>query len=266
MGEVMLFNLYWEIVPYQKEAIPVGKIPKYSTFDICGYTVKFMRESLGHAVLSIDGMFDAILKLMRDLSSRSDVIFYDIGANLGVYSFLTVPIRNMRVYAFEPNPVLFDDLCKNVVLNNLTNRITCCSLAVSDYIGKGHLSVLEKPLFSGLSSLGDISWLNRPVIKKKVQTITLDDFVKDHKIPNVIKSDAEGAELAILKGGIKTLSEHHPVLILEFAPKRMKNFGYGPQDILDVLSKLEYNNIRIMETMKTNGQMTGSKDIIAWNS
>ena len=48
-----------------------------------------------------------------------------------------------------------------------------------------------------------------------MNAVRLDDFCSTHTIaPRVIKCDVEGAELAVLRGGERTILKHRPVLFL----------------------------------------------------
>ena len=51
---------------------------------------------------------------------RPGDVLYDIGANVGAYSFLASSImgRQIKIFAFEPSFSSFDQLCKNVLLND----------------------------------------------------------------------------------------------------------------------------------------------------
>ena len=51
-------------------------------------------------------------------------VFYDIGANIGVYSLYTAILhKNSIVYSFEPEGTNFSSLCQNIVNNDLKNMI-----------------------------------------------------------------------------------------------------------------------------------------------
>eukprot|EP00434_Breviolum_minutum_P026760 symbB.v1.2.023652.t1/scaffold2175.1/size86943/7 len=55
-------------------------------------------------------------------SDSSDIVFVDVGANLGMTSInIASRLRSSRVIALEPNPVLFRVLQWNIRVNNVTN-------------------------------------------------------------------------------------------------------------------------------------------------
>ena len=49
----------------------------------------------------------------------------------------------------------------------------------------------------------------------KVETVSLDDFSRDKRLPTVIKIDVEGAEAEVLQGARNIIAQAAPVLIVE---------------------------------------------------
>ena len=63
-------------------------------------------------------------------------IFWDIGANVGLYSIYAAKLKNCEVYAFEPSVFNLEVLSKNIFLNKLTDNITTISLPLTNHIKK----------------------------------------------------------------------------------------------------------------------------------
>jgi len=57
--------------------------------------------------------------------------------------------------------------------------------------------------------------------KVSCMTDTLDNIYTG--VPSIIKIDAEGAELDVLRGGLNTLKKHKPVLLIEIVYGYYKN-------------------------------------------
>ena len=143
---------------------------------------------------------EAELKLTKFFikNLKEDDIFYDIGANYGFYSCLAAEFCK-EVHLFEPAPQIFEYLKKNtleysnVFLNNL---------AVSNKNG------IVEIYFDKKSSA--MTTLNKNAIersdfdldkKEKTQVITLDEYIKNHSHPTIIKIDIEGGEKMAIEGG-----------------------------------------------------------------
>ena len=57
-----------------------------------------------------------------DQYGKESFVFWDIGANIGIYSLFTaMNYKNSKVYCFEPEANNFASLCNNIFLNNLDN-------------------------------------------------------------------------------------------------------------------------------------------------
>jgi len=139
-------------------------------------------------------------------------VFYDIGANVGAYSFVAHAVMGNEsiIYAFEPNFLSFSALGQNIFLNKYSENIIPFQIAFSD-------KTQTIPLhYSGLSQ-GDTSNIienfeknkhSKTIFSQKVLTYKLDDFLKQFGInlPNHIKIDTDGSELKILRGASNVLA------------------------------------------------------------
>lgn len=135
---------------------------------------------------------------------------YDIGANVGIYSLLASSLvgPSGTVYAFEPLARNLRYLRRHIALNQLQNCVVL-ELAVSNLEGTRRFSAASWDYSMGrLSPKGEIS----------VQSITLDSCIygeKGLRPPDLVKIDVEGAELEVLQGGARVLTEFHPAVFVE---------------------------------------------------
>jgi FkbM family methyltransferase len=191
-------------------------------------------------------------KLLIDISSTfcGDIdapFVLDIGANLGAYTIplaQTIAPSKGNVFAYEPQRVVFYQLCGNVFLNRLDN-VHAFHMAVGDSDGNVNLPNIDygKSANIGGFSLDDSAHRRNAITEAEgsygVRTARLDSLTLP-KAPSLIKIDVEGAELDVLKGAEKTISgTNFPPLILEawtsdwFADQRdmllrhLKEIGYS---------------------------------------
>src|SRR3954464_14903534 len=68
-----------------------------------------------------------------------DEILYDVGANVGMYTTWAAVTRGARVYAFEAESQNYALLNRNILLNNLTERVAAYCLGLSDKQGPTQL-------------------------------------------------------------------------------------------------------------------------------
>jgi FkbM family methyltransferase len=140
-------------------------------------------------------------------------VFYDIGANIGVFSLYAALHGQCTVIAFEPEAKNYACLYKNIFLNNADEKIKAYNLALHDKNCTEHLFLHDLMSGSALHSIEQpIDWRKNTYAAKHAQAViayTLDDFI-DHyhpPFPTHIKLDVDGNEFKIISGAIRTLSD-----------------------------------------------------------
>jgi FkbM family methyltransferase len=189
------------------------------------------------------------------LLGASDPLVLDIGANLGAYSIpIAKNIQNIggKVIGFEPQRIVYYQLCGNIILNRLDNY-EAINKAVGDFNGEIEMPDIN---YEDNSNIGAFSFhkdyreqLNieqyMRISKYNVPIVTLDSTPLT-KSPDLIKIDVEGFELSVLKGGANFLEKHiYPPILFEAWD--LKWFEEGKRCLLDYLSYLGYEislNIR----------------------
>lgn len=140
----------------------------------------------------------------------SDATFFDIGANIGLYSLLAAK-KGLRVVAFEPESQNFAVMNANIYLNSPYDRMTGLNIALSD---RNALDYLYMPVFSvgtAFNQFGAIpegaAGQARCAFKQAVISYTLDSFTEafPEHFPTHIKMDVDGLEPAIIANALKTL-------------------------------------------------------------
>lgn len=131
---------------------------------------------------------------------RPDDIFWDIGANLGVYSCLASDkVREGDIISVEPNPQNADLLRTNLSLNDATNAKTL-EIAISDSNGTIDFSVPQRQDFSprGTIAPNDNEEIKTVEIEQRRLQQAIEEF--DLPAPTVMKIDIEGAEALAVDG------------------------------------------------------------------
>lgn len=150
---------------------------------------------------------ETIAWIESELFARDDV-FYDIGANIGVYSLYARAFHKdkIKVYAFEPVYHNFQKLCKNIMLNRGDTGITPYCVAIGK---KAEISTMKITFHDpGSSKDLDLSCSKKYEFYQGWMTVTLDDLVYRYRLPCPahIKIDTDGAEENIIQGGERLLN------------------------------------------------------------
>ena len=163
------------------------------------------------------------------LKEADSPLLIDIGANLGAYSIpLAKKIQDIggKVIGFEPQRIIYYQLCGNIILNRLDNFYAeYC--AIGDHDGSIDIPEVD---YTNLKNIGGFSIEERyrvlqgiqDSVKKtstKVSLISLDSYDCDTS-PTLIKIDVEGHEINVLRGANKFLSKHN------FPPILFEAWGY----------------------------------------
>lgn len=168
---------------------------------------------------------------------NTDSVFFDLGAHIGQYTLMASPLCR-AVHSFEPVPVTFGLLHRNIQANGLAN-VFANHCAVSDRCG-------DVTIYEGDVSNMDRSSLMPPSYASGksfvVPSLTLDVYVSEHgDVPDLIKIDVEGAEISVLRGAYHLLRERHPMLIVEIDRLNQPRFGFTAEDLLKELKDFGYS-------------------------
>jgi FkbM family methyltransferase len=132
--------------------------------------------------------------------------FYDVGANVGVYSLVAASIRpGVKVVAIEPAPANFDALCRNLVLNDLAERVVPLPVVLAD---QTRLAVLDLADLSPGAAEHALDGAGGAAYRQPVLAYRLDDLLATFSLPTptLMKIDVDGAEDVVLAGAAATLA------------------------------------------------------------
>jgi len=160
------------------------------------------RELIG-AGIARSGVHELpVTEAMWRLADRTDVAF-DVGANVGYYTSL-LAARTARVVAFEPHPVVAEQLARNVARWPSRDRVVVDRRAASDASGGGTL--VEPESFTHNNGTAMLLTGAGPAAGRAVATVVLDEVAGEDRI-GILKLDVEGHELAALRGMDRALGE-----------------------------------------------------------
>ncbi|HRE84426.1 MAG TPA: FkbM family methyltransferase [Opitutaceae bacterium] len=166
----------------------------------------------------VEGMFP--LDGHRNLVSGTSPVVLDIGAHTGLFA-LSVADRwpEARIHLFEPVPRLAKRIAELARLNGLEERWRIEQAAVDTSSGIGTLFTTRTQLGASLLREKAVEVGLRRAID--VRTVALADYCRAHQIEafDVVKLDAEGHELPILRAALPIIATARLIFVRVFPPR-----------------------------------------------
>lgn len=180
-----------------------------------------------------------IRKVFKQRLRKGDIVV-DAGAHIGLHTLVMANAvgEKGRVYAFEPQKKIYNELCANICLNGYSNVKTYnCALSdecrelrmeVSPYKNEGGTRVME-------DGTGEI-----------IQGVTLDSLHLEGI--SLIKMDVENHEYHVLKGASATINRCRPLIIVEIWGRRAaasRSAVYNFDRVIELLRSWNYSLERL---------------------
>jgi FkbM family methyltransferase len=204
---------------------------------------------------------DRVAQVIEEL--REDDVFFDIGANLGLYTtFASKKLGKGKVDSFEPYPPNVEVLKKNANRNG--NNINIHEIALSN--SQGTINFQQSDETVG-SQVGAISPQGEDTVYE-VETASVDGLISANEvpIPNVVKIDVEGAEPLVLEGMEETLEQNacrtvfcelHPPT--NNARPSFQDFDSSAENLVDLFSSKGFN-VRLFEPERGENYLIARKE------
>ena len=190
--------------------------------------------------------------LKNKLFHDSDLVVFDVGANLGTYSRLVNDIfvnKNIFFHLFEPNESLSKFINKRLRgLNCIVNNV-----AISDTNGKSNFYINK--ISSQSSLVSKPNFVGKIENEIEISTLRLDTYIQSKIIKkiDILKIDVEGSELKVLDSLGKILEDKLVKIIkieIQFEERDnlqkiinfLNNYGY----FLDGFTNVKYFNNKLL--------------------
>jgi FkbM family methyltransferase len=174
--------------------------------------------------------------------------FFDIGANVGLYSIYHGKTKSGRIYAFEPSVFNLSLLAKNISINGLSDKIHIIANPLTNKNSFADFNLQSTVEGGALSTFGaDYGQDGKPlrkVFSYKTCGFSL-DYLISHGIisdrPRLIKLDVDGIEHLILDGAKETISDPNCKSILI---EIHEAFTSSTQKVNEILTQAGFTMIR----------------------
>lgn len=206
-----------------------------SRFTRWGYRLILDKSEPYEAMIWLDREERCELDQLGRLLRHGDC-FIDVGANIGLWSLraglLVGPTG--RVWAVEPNPVVYKRLDEHVRLNDLKGVVVPVECAAGAFESCGVLKASNTHNVASvrLAGMGDKDAI--------IAVRRLDEIVGMSSQPHGIKIDVEGSELAVLEGARDLLGKWRPWVCVEFNTTLLPSNRLGDWPVHRLLSEFGY--------------------------
>ena len=196
-----------------------------------------------------------MLGWIDSFTKKDNLIFWDIGANIGLYSiYNALKNKSSTTISFEPSTSNLRCLSRNISINNLENKVKIFTTPITNIENKFFL-MNESHFTEGgaLNTFGqNYNFEGKkfdPEMKYQLLGTTV-NYLLDNQIldvPDYIKIDVDGIEHLILEGSNKYLKNKK---IKSIIVEINKNFTEQYEKVLDIMKKNEFKVLNKEQTME----------------
>ena len=205
------------------------------------------RDMIGRCIKVFKGWEPHLYEIYSKITTK-DYYCIDAGANIGFHS-IQFGFLGKKVYSFEPQPHIYNQLCTNILFNGLDNVIEAYKLGLGDKEEKQQLWNIEH---EQLENSDFYNWGGRGIIQDIlgepnrttrnefrendiIKIVSLDSFYISKC--DLIKIDIQGYEYNMFVGAKELINKFKPIIFLEnpdiknektsiMAKEYISNFGY----------------------------------------
>ena len=177
-------------------------------------------------------IFEKQIYIRHGVELRDGDCVFDVGANVGFFTlFAHRRARNVRVYAFEPAPPLFEALADNVARHGVNARLFNCGVSdrartaaftfypnssgmSSFYADEGEerealRAIMQNQLRQGVAGMEQVMRHADDLLDERLKVLryecrlrTLSDIISDERVGVIdfLKVDVQKSELDVLRG------------------------------------------------------------------
>jgi FkbM family methyltransferase len=185
------------------------------------------------------------LKWIDSFEEKDNLIFWDIGANIGLYSiYNSLKHPKSTTIAFEPSSSNLRVLTRNISINNLEKKIKVVPTPLTNK--KNIFQEMKEGQFiegGALNSFGEKFDFEgkefKPTMRYNVLGTTMNFLIENSilDVPDYIKIDVDGIEHLILEGGDKFLNNEK---VKSLSIEINENFKKQYNEVLNLMDKYNF--------------------------
>ena len=219
----------------------------YETIDILDKKINFFTPNviIQWRVKTFFTKEPETLEWIDDFNDSKKIVFWDIGANIGLYSiYAALKHPNIKIISFEPSTSNLRVLSRNISINKLEEKITINQIPLSKDENQ-HLMLEESKFVEGWSMNTFGAGIDfegkkiQPENKYKIFGTNINYLIKNNILPtpNYIKIDVDGIEHLILEGAKDCLGNSE---IKSMSIELNENFKDQLNNTLKIMEKYNF--------------------------
>jgi FkbM family methyltransferase len=186
------------------------------------------------------GTYEPHVKACLEALIEPGEVYFDVGGHIGYHAVAAAHWVGAagHVYAFEADPKMYQRLARNL---EQFPWAQATHAAVWDH--NGTLTFERSPVAeeSGWGTLSQVrdSGAGEHI---EVRAVCLDDWCRGAQLSRwgAMKLDAEGSELAVLRGARDSIEKFQPFMMIEINGVLLKEAGISPMEVVDFLAARSY--------------------------
>lgn len=207
-----------------------------------GYVICAANDHSLLEALIENGELEVGTRLLIQKFLKPGDFYVDVGANVGIHALAAGRAMQGqgKIIAFEPFESTKRMLEKSLSMNGFSGISEVHQAAVSNVSGCQNLFLGAG---SGLHSLfPQDTPRNDAQVKVEVPVVRLDEVIPVGQKIDLLKIDAEGAELDVIQGGALLIAGNQDMaMIVEFGPSHLCRTGHTSKEWFDTFTKLGFN-------------------------
>jgi FkbM family methyltransferase len=186
------------------------------------------------------GTYEPHVRACLDTLIEPGHVYVDIGGHIGYHAVAAAHRAgvNGQVFAFEADPVMYERLARNLEQFPWAHATRAAVWAQGGTLRFARSPVAQESGWGTLSEVRDFDTCEHV----DVRAISLDDWCCQTHLTrwDVMKLDAEGSELAVLRGAQGALEQFQPIMIVEINGIVLQQAGISSAEIVDFLTARSY--------------------------
>ncbi len=189
-------------------------------------------------------LFDEVIMNVAKSYITPNSVVLDIGANYGQMAIEFAKLsKDITVYAFEAQKMVFDVLEKNIESNHTKNVVSFYNAV---YDTDNMEFIFPVPDLKKFPSYGSYGLDLKAKTGIPVTSLTIDSLNISAPI-SFMKIDVQGSDLAAMRGAVNTINKYRMPIIFEYEEQFQQDFNTSFQEYVEFVNSIDYKFVKTVQ-------------------